>query len=242
MYYSLNAYIKLDNMNALSPWHSLYSFAPPPFPFCGKIVDGFIADPADTYTSFFYLIIGLLIYLKSKYYNQSIQNKFYIIPIIITIGSILFHMSFTFVLLMADFIGIFILSFYCIGMNLLRLKKIKCNRFYTRIYCAGFLYTFLMVLNYNIFHSGLLMIPLLSYAAYLEFKCFKANANINYKYFIISVSSASTGYLFMLLEGKPFHIGCFGTPYYFHSIWHAMSAICFYYLYLFYDQFNLKYK
>jgi hypothetical protein len=227
-------------MTSLNPWYRLYSFAPPDFPFCGEIVNGFISDPADTYSSLFYFAVALLLFIKSRSKQFSGQSQFYAIPILITIGSILFHMSFSFVFLMADFFGIFMLTFYCIAMNLIRLKIIGISYFYRRIFIAAALYTSTMIIAYKFhFHSGVLMIPLLIVLAVLENKCFKTNKNIDYKSFIIGCSLAFIGYVFMLLEGKPFHMGCAGTALYFHSVWHLFSACSFYYIFLFYQQFNL---
>ncbi len=230
-------------MDSLNPWYPLYSYAPPHFPFCGVMSPGYITDPADTYTSFFYLLAAYLIYLKSRSSKGTIQYYFYLIPVIITVGSLLFHMSFTYIFLMADFIGIFILTFYCLAMNLLRLDQMKTGHFLKKVYAVGFFYMFSMIISYKInIHSGVLMIPPLAYTAYLEIKCFRLHKNIQYKNFLIGCSLAFIGYLFMLFEGIPFHIGCEGTPFYFHSIWHLLSAISFYFIYLFYEQFNIRYK
>ncbi|MCR9206198.1 MAG: hypothetical protein NXH75_16565, partial [Halobacteriovoraceae bacterium] len=49
-----------------SPWYFIYKLAPPHFPFCGEIGQGWNADPIDTYTSAFYLIVALIIFKLAK--------------------------------------------------------------------------------------------------------------------------------------------------------------------------------
>lgn len=228
-------------MDQLSPWYQLYQFAPPHFPFCGRILNGYIADPVDTFTSIFYFFIGLYLYRMSRREPKSIQKHFYIITFIVTLGSILFHMSFSYVLLMADFLGIFILSFYSIGLNLIRLGQIKKDGFYQKVFLAGLLYLVTMVISYQVkFHSGILMIPLILLTLLTEIQAWRKDQQVNYKYLILTTISLSLGYICMLLEGAPFRVGCYQTAYYLHSFWHLLSALSFVFIFKFYQQFKIQ--
>ena len=112
-------------MDTNSPWYELYKLLPTPFPYCGESNNSWVHDTMDTWTSLFYTAVSFWMYYKSKNYRKSPLGQLYLVPLIITLGSILFHISFTYIFLMADFFGIFTLTFYCLNLNRLRLSEVK---------------------------------------------------------------------------------------------------------------------
>ena len=79
-------------MSPESPWYAISQLASLPFPYCGKIGNGWIADPFDTWSSLIYPLVTLWILKRHK--TNSYTFMIAITPLFLAIGSILFHMSF----------------------------------------------------------------------------------------------------------------------------------------------------
>lgn len=222
-----------------SPWFQIYSFAPPNFPYCGIHKEGWVHDPIDTYSSIFYLIVSFILLYKAKSYPVVLKRIAYI-PFFVALGSTLFHMSFTFVFLVADFLGIFFLNFYGVSLNLARLKKIELKNVLSLSLLSTFFWGVLMVLVYRFkVHTGILMIPVIVSLTLTEYLCWRKEKNIFYKNYIIAFILCLAGYVCMLLEGVPFRYGCSGAmlgKLQLHSLWHLLSSISMFYIFKFYSQ------
>lgn len=232
-------------MPETSPWFSIYNFAPPHFPFCGVLTDHWNADPVDTYTSVFYTMASVILYFMAKKSNspKAIKN-IALIPLLVTFGSVIFHMSFTFVFLVLDFLGIFLLNFYGIGLNYMRLGKMKRKDVIRFSWACTILYAFMMAVVYKAhIHSGLLMVPILFVFFRSEYLCFKREEGVNYKPYLQATVLTLIGYVAFLLEGPPLRLGC-EEPWVgklqLHSIWHFFSAFSMIYVFRFYNQEKLR--
>ncbi len=229
-----------------SPWYSLYKFAPPHFPFCGTLNDSWVVDPVDTYTSIFYTFVALFMYFQSKKSPKVIRNIAWI-PFVVTFGSILFHASFTYTFLVADFLGIFYLNFYGIHLNFVRLGKVDKSKVAKMAFGATVIYGILMALLYKAkIHSGLLMVPILFVYLQSEWRCSKIEEGVSYKPYFGAIILAGLGYLAMLVEGPPLRLGCLPGPWQgklqLHTIWHLMSALSMVCVFNFYNQEVLRGK
>ncbi len=228
-------------MNPNSPWYSLFMFLPTPFPYCGNSNADWIHDPVDTWSSLVYLLAAYWMYQKSKSLKDSPLSKMYWIPILITIGSILFHTSFTYIFLMADFFGIYTLNFFCMGLNSMRLGSTNGRHVLLKALCFSMIWTFSMLITHRYaLSSGLTMIPPILGTLWLEIRCLKHDTNTRYLNFFIAGFLITGGYIVMLLEGKPWHIGCNGPYLHLHTWWHLLSAISMIFIFKFYLQFNLR--
>jgi hypothetical protein len=228
-----------------SPWYKLYSFAPPHFPFCGEISQGWVADPVDTYSSLLYIFASLLIFKEAKRGAPPILRNIGYIPIVVALGSILFHMSFTFTFLVADFLGIFFLNFYGIFLNFRRLNIVAREKIGLYSFIGTVIYAILMGLTYQLnIHSGLLMLPLLFVYLSSEVICYRQEEGVSYKSYWTAFLLISFGYGAMLIEGPPFRLGCLIGPYYgkvqLHTIWHFLSALSMIFIFRFYNQEGIK--
>lgn len=227
-----------------SPWYQLYKFAPPYFPYCGDFNANWVLDPIDTYSSFFHTIAALVIFYQGKH-SPKVLRQLAWIPLIITIGSILFHMSFTYAFLIADFMGIFFLNFYGINLNFARLRKVDKEKVFRLSLGLSVIYGLMMALTYKArVHTGLLMIPILFILLQSEWRCFKKNKEANYKHYFIAVGLTALGYVAMLLEGPPFRLGCvegaLKGKLQLHLIWHLLSATSIVFIFKFYNQKALR--
>lgn len=229
-----------------SPWYHLYQFAPPHFPYCGTIHDGWIIDPVDTFTSFFYSVVAFIIYQQAKNGPKELKNIAWI-PLVVTVGSILFHASFTYTFLVADFLGIFYLNFYGINLNFTRLGKLDKSKIASNALWTTLGYGVLMALMYKLkIHSGLLMIPILGIFIWSEWRCSKIEPDMKYKYYFLAVLLSALGYACMLIEGPPLRIGCLPGPLegkvQLHTIWHLLSAASMVCIFKFYNQETVRKK
>jgi hypothetical protein len=73
----------------------------------------------------------------------------------------------------------------------------------------------------------------------LEYKNHRLKKEISYKSFWLAGLLIIIGYIFMLLEGKPWHIGCFELKLHLHTIWHILSSLAMIHIFKFYSQFTL---
>ncbi|TNF25266.1 MAG: hypothetical protein EP319_16590 [Deltaproteobacteria bacterium] len=225
-------------MNTDSPWYPLFNLLPTPFPYCGESSASWIHDPVDTWSSFLYLVAAYWIYQKSRRLEDSPLKSFYLIPVIITFGSILFHTSFTYIFLMADFFGIYTLNFFCMGLNRVRLGGTDNRHVFIKSIGFSAIWTFSMLLTHHFkLSSGFTMIPPIITTLILELRCFKSEQNTQYKNFFIAGTFITAGYVMMLLEGKPWHIGCDGQYMQLHTWWHLLSALSMVFIFKFYLQF-----
>ncbi|GEM_PF-5356828 len=227
-----------------SPWFELYTFAPPHFPFCDEFNADWVLDPIDTYSSFFYTIVAVIIYFQGKHSPKALRQMAWI-PFFLTFGSILFHMSFTYIFLVADFLGIFFLSFYGINLNFVRLGKVEKTKVIRLSMAGTILYGLLMALLYSIkVHTGLLMLPLLFILIQSEWRCFKLEKEVDYSTYKMALALIVLGYIAMLLEGIPFQLGCLEGPFkgklQLHLIWHLFSAISMVLIFRFYNQEGIR--
>lgn len=227
-------------MDVNSPWYSLYQLMPTPFPYCGESNPHWIHDPMDTWSSLFYVLVSIWIYRKSKAYRSSALGQMYLIPLLISVGSILFHMSFTYIFLMADFFGIFTLNFYCLNLNRLRLSGTQNSSILTQSILFSSIWVLSLLMTFSLkLSSGLTMIPPILVTLWLELRCYKSEKKSSYVNFWPAVFFIITGYIFMLLEGKPWHMGCFGPVLHFHTLWHFFSAVSIVFIFKFYLQFSV---
>lgn len=223
-----------------SPWYSLYKFAPPHFPFCGTLTDHWVVDPVDTYSSVLYIFVAIYMAWRAKE-SPKIIKRIAWIPLFLTIGSILFHASFTYTFLVADFLGIFFLNFYGIHLNFLRLGKVDASKVLKMSLAATFIYGILMAVLYKAkIHSGILMIPILFVYMQSEWRCSRGEEGVNYKPYFAAIILAGLGYTAMLVEGPPLRLGCLPGPWQgklqLHTIWHLMSALSITNVFEFYNQ------
>lgn len=227
-----------------SPWYKIYQFAPPHFPFCGHMGQGWNADPIDTYSSIFYVIVSLILFKMAKKAPPILRHIAYV-PMVVSVGSVLFHMSFTFVFLVADFLGIFYLNFYGINLNFARLGKVEPSKVAKLSLGGTLLWGFLMAFTYQFkFHSGLLMVPLLFVFLLSEWRCFQRERGVSYKSYGGAFVLCTLGYICMLLEGPPMRIGCLPGPLFgkvqLHTLWHLLSASSMIFVFRFYNQAPIK--
>lgn len=166
------------------------------------------------------------------------------IPFVVTFGSILFHMSFTYVFLVADFLGIFYLNFYGIHLNFLRLGKVDSGKVGKLALAATLIYGVLMSVLYKVMiHTGLLMIPILFVFMQSEWRCSRQEEGVHYRPYFAAILFAGLGYLAMLAEGPPLHLGCSGPwqgKLQLHTVWHLMSALSMVSVFEFYNQKGLR--
>lgn len=223
-----------------SPWYNLFQFAPPLFPFCGEASSGLLSDPIDVYSSLIYLVVGLYLLRRERDYLLRVLGY---VPIIIFFGSLFFHMSFTYVGLVFDFLGIIFLNIYGVYLNLYRLqlnRNPKKILWHTVLTTSLYLSIFVTGYFYKI-HSGIIMLPLLFALLFSEGQLFlKAEKKSHYKDYIWATLLISAGYVLMLLENRPFFIGCDKSHYsewlQMHTFWHILSAVSFVYVHRFYKK------
>jgi hypothetical protein len=107
-------------MDLISPWESLRQFGLPNIRWCEAHTHGWIAEPANTWSNLIYIILGLVLLWRQR--KNAIISDGLIGSSLVFLGcaSFVYHMSFTFILQIGDFVGMFMLLGYCVAFNLKR--------------------------------------------------------------------------------------------------------------------------
>src|SRR5690606_21100289 len=144
------------------PWHSITEkTGAPNIKWCEETLCQWISEPANTWSNLGYLIIGaIILYLSLKHKHNSNMKQFG--PIIFFMGamSYFYHQSNFYGSQILDFVGMFFFVGWAIGMNLIRLGKLKYNKLWLFNLGLAIFYTVAMHVMYltNIKFQGIVLI------------------------------------------------------------------------------------
>lgn len=207
-----------------------------------KIHDGFLRQPWNTFSSFFYSFVGTYIMCipslrkgKSiKIYENKIIKFIYAFSLIITgLGSAFLHISLTFIGQTTDVVGMYLLSTFIILYAILRNKKVSTARFVILMLITNLILfiplVFLPVVRRNLF-AVLMVIGLI-----VEYKFNKHNQGNRSDLLFTCAGIMIFGFIFWILDNAKLF---FNPTSFFqgHVIWHLCGAITAWLLYYYYEK------
>lgn len=239
----------LEGLNYPNPhqmgcyWHdTAQNWGAPNLKWCETTLCEVISEPANTWSNLGYIILGfVMIYLFRKS-SKSVQL---IAPTLIAtgIGSYYYHMSNFYLSQICDFIGMFIMMYWFIALNLQRLKGISFKQSIAFMAFMTIISTLALHLLYiNHLNIQFLIVICVLMLLSLEFKIRQKDKTYSLKYLIIALSLLAIAEMFSLLDLK--RVICQPDNHYFqgHATWHIIGSIGLFVAGLFYKQFDKELK
>jgi hypothetical protein len=226
------------------PWYEITEqTGAPNIKWCEETLCQWVSEPALTWSNLGYLIVGLFVlYLGIKNKHNAHMKQFG--PIIFFMGamSFFYHQSNFYGSQILDFIGMFFFVGWAIGMNLIRLSKIKSNQLVWFNLGLASVYTVAMHAMY-VTDIKFQVIVLISGFIILATEFMARNiVKVKYNWFITTILVLIVAFGFSISDGQriwcdPTQHGWFSQG---HAIWHWVAAIGMLTIYFHYSQPALK--
>ncbi len=208
-------------------------FRPPTIQFCESNLCSYITQPANTISNLFFILVSYWIFFVKQRNSFFLSFGFAISSFLIGLFSTLYHASFTFFMQFFDLSSMFLFASFILVLNLYRLELIPKKMIFfgtglLTVLCA------LALLNwkrYGIFIFANLIIFVIFTELILKLKY-----EVVYKNFLIGLALLSIGFIFWILDYS--RIWCNPNNHWIqgHAVWHTLTALCIYFVFLFYEE------
>ena len=219
------------------PWEPLSSFWLPNVRWCEAQLCSVVVEPANTWSNLAYVIAGLaLLWIGARRADRTLRI-FGVAEIVVGVCSFAFHMSFTGVLQVLDFFGMYVFTNLLIALNLVRLGKLSQHRFWP-VYGASVvgLTALTVALRFTSFPiQGIVFVLILVIVAteYLQ----RPRAGLDRRLFLAALATlaVAAGFSASDLTG----VFCNPNDHFVqgHAIWHLLGATSLVFSAFFYRQF-----
>ena len=228
----------------MCPWYDITEkTGAPNIKWCEETLCQWISEPANTWSNLGYLIVAVMImYFGIKHRHNSNMKQFG--PVIFFMGamSFFYHQSNFYGSQVLDFVGMFFMIGWAIGMNLIRLKilnpkhLLRFNLILGSLLTGGMHLMYLTGIKFQVIVLGAAFTIIAT--EYLSHK----KQHMNQKWFVCTLFSLMAAFGFSLSDNKriwcdPSQHGWLSQG---HAIWHWIAAISMGCLYLHYSQEGLK--
>jgi len=112
------------------PWEPLSSAWLPNIRWCESQLCSWVVEPANTWSNLAYVIAGLALWWLGTRRREPTLRLFGVAEIVVGVCSFVYHMSFTGLLQVFDFFGMYVFTNLLIGLNLVRLGRLSRRRFW----------------------------------------------------------------------------------------------------------------
>lgn len=112
------------------PWEPLSSFWLPNVRWCESQLCSWVVEPANTWSNLAYVIAGVALFWFGSRRHDRTLGIFGVTAIVVGISSFVYHMSYSGVLQVLDFFGMYVFLILLIGLNLVRLGRLPQARFW----------------------------------------------------------------------------------------------------------------
>ena len=215
------------------PW---FGWSPATMHFCEALTAGPLAQPANAVSSLAFCAVGVYLWRVMKERNALLL--FPISAFLVGITSFLYHASWTFFFQVFDVGSMFMLSCLLISFNAARLRLVEPKR-------LAVLYVGLLALSIAAMvtirgKSGEYLFGAeVAVVAALEVALARRGGGTDYKPFLQALGIFLLAYGIWLTDVHELVCAPDNHVLQGHAVWHMLNAFCFYYLYLFYRQFDL---
>lgn len=226
------------------PWYDITEkTGAPNIKWCEETLCTWVSEPANTYSNIGYMVVALiLVYLGIKHRHNSNMRQYG--PIIFFMGamSFFYHQSNFYPSQILDFVGMFFFVGWALGMNLVRLGKLKYKNLIWFNLGLGTFYTLAMHAMYltDIKFQGIVLVSGFAIIT-TEIKA-RNLVKVHYKWFFTTLTTLIVAFGFSISDGKriwcdPTQHGWFSQG---HAVWHWVASIAMLTLYLHYSQPALR--
>jgi hypothetical protein len=112
------------------PWEPLSSFWLPNVRWCEAQLCSVVVEPANTWSNLAYVFAGLGLLALGRSRDDRTLRIFGVAEIVVGVCSFVYHMSYTGVLQVLDFLGMYVFTNLLIALNLVRLGVLPRERFW----------------------------------------------------------------------------------------------------------------
>ena len=123
-------------LEAGCPWEPFSSLWLPNVRWCEAQLCSVVVEPANTWSNLAYVFAGLALLWLGRDRADRTLRLFGIAQIVVGVCSFVYHMSFSGVLQVLDFLGMYVFTNLLIGLNLVRMGRLASDRFWA-VYVAG---------------------------------------------------------------------------------------------------------
>lgn len=220
-------------MQFSSPWDQ---FPPATLEFCEELLNGWIRQPANAWSSFGFVAIGTYLWFKTPV-NKAWLHIFAIGSILVGLTSAIFHSTMTFAAQFFDVSSMFLTSGMLVTLNLMRLGWIQSKHIYKAL---ALMQAMAMLLMYSLQGSSGEQIFSLQVTFIVLSEIFLIRRDKpgirKYRWWTAAAFSYGTATLIWILDIRK--IWCNPENHFFngHVVWHLLSALVVLFLYRFYEE------
>jgi hypothetical protein len=109
------------------PWHELSLHHLPNIRWCEEILCSWVVNPANTWSNLAYVFVALWIILRARANGRKDILWLGYATFFMGVGSFLWHMSYTFVLQLLDFAGMFLFLILILLVRLSQMERLKAH-------------------------------------------------------------------------------------------------------------------
>ncbi len=223
-----------------SPWYQLSEWRKPNVKWCEAQNNSWIIEPANTWSNLAFLIAGLWIASNNRKFKSKAIHSYAWVMIVMGLCSGIYHASFTFVLQILDFFGMYLMTYLLMMVQMKRMKWIK-NAVDPLLYWGLVIGTTVFTVLCDIYTTFPIQMIILVHTLFIlisEIYIRKNRQNYAMKFFYLGAVFMGIAITFSGLDVSrtmcfPDHPWLQG-----HALWHVFSAIGITFLYLHHTQFD----
>lgn len=221
------------------PWWSLSEWRRPNVDWCELQQCAWVVEPANTWSNLAYVLVGLGLFIVCRR-STSAQLRFFApAAIVVGLASGIYHASYTFVLQILDFAGMYVFTYLLLTVNLRRLGVLGSHDWFRRFWQLVLGTTLLTVgLDFLSVPIQLIMVFLIVMVVATEWRLAARGPAASRGCWWLGLALLAAAGVFSLLDVT--RTWCDPTHPYLqgHAIWHVLSALSLFVLYFHYRQFE----
>lgn len=202
------------------PWYFLSKYALPNVKWCEATLFSWVTEPANTWSNLAFIIVGIWMVTKSKGIKNPLVKFFGPMSIALGFFSGIYHASYTFVLQLGDFFGMYLVGLLPLYINLERLG-VKFKNPIKHFFIVSIILTILTVPSYFIgFPIQAIVLFNIIAVIITEIKCGTATS----KHFLFGVTSLIIAATFSALDVTRTMCDPDNHVIQGHALWHCFNS------------------
>lgn len=223
------------------PWWALSELRLPNVDWCEAQRCSWVVEPANTWSNLAYVIVGLALWSVARSSSSSQLRFFGPAALIVGFSSGIYHASYTFVLQILDFFGMYVFCYLLITLNLRRLGLLEARAWRRAFWLLVAVTTALTVaIDFLGVPIQGIVFALIVAIAVSEAWLWQRERGGSHGMFLLALALIAAGGVFSALDltrtwCDPWHPYLQG-----HAFWHVLSALCLFAAYFHYRQFEAR--
>jgi hypothetical protein len=221
--------VNQEHLQPGCPWYELSEIKLPNVKWCEENLCSWVVNPANTWSNILYLVLGVLFMLRGQKANRKSIVWLGGAMIFMGMSSLIYHASYTFVLQVLDFLGMYVFLDLILALNFARAGWIKKSSimpvYWTLVLSMTLITTVLGWVNFPI--QGLIIVlgVIMAFTEYRVQVSKNSYAAANGNLIIAGIAFLLLAVTFSVMDVSRFW--CDPTDHVLqgHAIWHIFSAI-----------------